>query len=132
MDTSREERTEYILAHTAHRPVPLPAGAWAQQQVWQDLLFSHWSAEPALMQSLLPQGMVTDTFDGKAWLTISPFKMRNVRARLLPPIPTAANFLEMNMRTYVLVNGKPGIWFFSLDASSLLAALAARAGTAAP
>jgi len=33
---------------------------------------------------------------------------------------------ELNVRTYVHLNGVPGVWFFSLDASNSIAALGAR------
>lgn len=36
------------------------------------------------------------------------------------------NFPELNVRTYVKHNGKEGVWFFSLDAASLLAVWVAR------
>jgi hypothetical protein len=35
--------------------------------------------------------------------------------------------LELNVRTYVTYDGKPGVWFFSLDAASPIAVRAARA-----
>jgi uncharacterized protein YqjF (DUF2071 family) len=42
------------------------------------------------------------------------------------PLPGLNSFLELNVRTYVTIDDKPGIWFFSLDASSQLAVEAAR------
>ena len=42
------------------------------------------------------------------------------------PLPILSSFCELNCRTYVSYGGKPGIWFFSLDASSRLAVEGAR------
>ena len=49
-----------------------------------------------------------------------------------PPIPTAHAFQELNVRTYVTLDGKPGVWFFSLDAESSLAVIGARLGVRLP
>jgi uncharacterized protein YqjF (DUF2071 family) len=44
----------------------------------------------------------------------------------MPIIPTTGTFPELNLRTYVTADGKPGILFLSLDATSRLAAWGAR------
>ena len=96
-------------------------------QRWQDLLFLHWSYDPSAIQSTLPEGLTIDTFDGKAWVGIVPFFMRDVRPSFCPPLPGISYFLEMNVRTYVYdQRGVPGVWFYSLDANQRLAVLAAR------
>jgi uncharacterized protein YqjF (DUF2071 family) len=66
-------------------------------------------------------------FDGRAWLGVIPFHMSNVAPRGVPWLPFASAFPELNVRTYVTVGGKPGVYFFSLDAASQLAVMAARA-----
>jgi hypothetical protein len=76
---------------------------------------------------LLPAGVTLDTRDGKAWVGVVPFLMSNIAPRLCPPIPGLSRFLELNVRTYVTVGGKPGVWFFSLDAASRVAVRVARA-----
>jgi uncharacterized protein YqjF (DUF2071 family) len=62
-----------------------------------------------------------DTFDGSAWLGVTPFVLRDFRLRGVPPVPWLSTFPELNVRTYVSRDGRPGIWFFSLDAASTLA-----------
>jgi uncharacterized protein YqjF (DUF2071 family) len=80
------------------------------------------------LQALLPAGLELDTFDGKAYAGLIPFTMTGVRAALTPALPWLSSFHEINLRTYVHRQGKnPGVWFFSLDASSALAVTAARA-----
>jgi uncharacterized protein len=97
-------------------------------QRWRSLLFVHWEVPPALLRPLVAPELEIDSFEGKAYVGLIPFEIPEARPlRSLPPVPTASHFLETNLRTYVRLGGKPGIWFFSLDAESLLAVLGARA-----
>jgi len=96
------------------------------EQVWEDLLFLHWPIEEALIRPLIPEGLEIDTFEDKAWIGITPFRLTGLRLMSLPPIPGFSEFNEINVRTYVLHEGKPGIWFFSLDASKVIPAMGAR------
>jgi uncharacterized protein YqjF (DUF2071 family) len=93
-------------------------------QVWRDLLFAHWSVPAASIRRLVPEQLVLDTFDGQAWLSITPFHM-SLRLRALPPLPGMFDVPELNCRTYVTVEGKPGIYFFSLDIASRAAVFGA-------
>ncbi len=98
------------------------------RMTWEDLLFLHWPLPAEALAPLLPAGLSLDTFDGRAFIGVVPFVMSGVRARFAPPVPGAARFAELNVRTYVTCRGTPGVWFFSLDAASRLAVRAARAG----
>lgn len=97
---------------------------------WRDLLFLHWDFAPGFVQSLLPAGLQVDTFQGRAYVGLVPFRMENVRPHWVPDLGnlgrTYQDFAELNVRTYVIYDGVPGVWFFSLDAASALAAIAAR------
>ena len=100
---------------------------WILKQTWNKLLFAHWPVKAVALRALIPPGLTLDTFDGEAWVGIVPFFMSGVRFRFLPAIPTTDRFCELNVRTYVtLPNGKPGVWFFSLDAASRLTVIGAR------
>jgi uncharacterized protein YqjF (DUF2071 family) len=94
---------------------------------WRDLLFMHWPVEVDALRSLVPPALSIDTFEGSAWLGVVPFDMTGVRPRFLPAVPGFSHFPEINLRTYVTAEGRPGIWFFSLDAHSRLAVRLARA-----
>jgi uncharacterized protein len=97
------------------------------QQTWNDLLFAHWPIAPEVMRPLVPSALPLDTFDAQCWLAVTPFHMTDVRARFVPAFPGLSTFPELNVRTYVTHGGKPGVYFFSLDAGSRIAAWAARA-----
>ena len=116
-----------ILRNVAHRPWPLPAGPWVMTQSWHDLLFAHWPVDAEELRALIPEPLEIDTFDGRAWLAVVPFRMTNVRLRGTPAVPWLSAFPELNMRTYVTYDGEPGVWFFSLDAGNSLAVAIARA-----
>ena len=97
-------------------------------QNWHHLLFLHWEIPPGELQALLPPRLTLDTFEGKAYIGLVPFTMTGVRPILTPPLPWISSFHEVNVRTYVHCEGRdPGVWFFSLDASSRIAVAAARA-----
>ena len=117
-----------LLEHHEHRPYPLPERAWHMTMSWLDLLFAHWSFAPETVAALLPPGLELDTCEGRAWLGVVPFRMEHVGPRGLNWLPGASAFPELNVRTYVVADGKPGVWFFSLDAASALAVRGARVG----
>lgn len=99
---------------------------------WIDLAFLHWRVPPDEIQPLLPPPLELDLFDGSAWIAVVPFRMAGVRPLFAPPIPTATDFPELNVRTYVRHGGRSGVWFFSLDAASWLAVIGARTAVGLP
>ncbi len=104
-----------------------PNGFPVMRQRWAGLLFLHWPVDPALIQIRLPEGLFVDTHDGQAWLGVVPFFMEQVRPVMLPPVPRLSWFLELNVRTYVHdAEGRPGVWFFSLDCNQPVAVEIAR------
>lgn len=104
-----------------------PPGRPVMYQTWRELLFLHWDFPAEQIQSTLPPGLYVDTFDGRAWLGVVPFWMRNIRPWWFPSVPGISNFLELNLRTYVHDDhGNCGVWFYSLDANQALAVWAAR------
>jgi uncharacterized protein YqjF (DUF2071 family) len=119
-------RQAAVVEETGHRPWPLPQGEWIQAQTWDHLLFAHWRVPEEELRRHVPEQLPLDTFDGSAWIAITPFRVSGLRVRGLLPLPYLSSFLELNTRTYVSLDGKPGIYFFSLDAESALAVEAAR------
>ena len=115
------------LEQTAHRPWPLPERPWVIAQSWHHLLFAHWPLDLAVLRRHVPAGLEIDTYDGQAWLGVVPFRMVGVRLRGTPALPWLSAFPELNVRTYVVADGKPGVWFFSLDAGNRIAVAIARA-----
>lgn len=111
----------------AHRPWPLPSARQVMAQVWHDLLFAHWPVPADRLRARIPESLELDTFEGRAWLGVVPFRMTGVRLRWTPPLPGLSAFPELNVRTYVRHRDRPGVWFFSLDATNAFAVAAARA-----
>lgn len=114
------------LTQLAHRPWPIPPGEWLYRQAWCDLLFAHWPLDAKALRPLIPPALTIDEFEGSAWIGVVPFRMHDVARRPLPALPGLRAFPEVNLRTYVTIDGKPGVWFFSLDATNLVAVIAAR------
>jgi len=95
-------------------------------QSWRHLLFAHWPIDPERLAGAVPPQLPLDLRDGQAWIGVTPFRVEGLRLRGLPPPPLASRFLEVNVRTYVTVEGRPGIYFLSLDANSRAAVAVAR------
>lgn len=106
-----------------------PSGAPAGYQCWRDLTFIHWRLPADLVRKAVPEELALDLWDGWAWVALVPFDMQQIRPWWSPPVPGVSWFRETNLRTYVHFRGeKPGVWFFSLEASNTIAVLAARWG----
>jgi len=124
--TAQNDFDYSFLGETAHRPWPLPHEPWVMTQSWHDLLFAHWPVDTALLRQKVPRRFTLHLYNDQAWLGIIPFHMTNVAPRGLPALPWVSAFPELNVRTYVTVDDKPGIYFFSLDAGNPLAVRTAR------
>jgi uncharacterized protein YqjF (DUF2071 family) len=115
-----------ILSETAHRPWPMPDSPWIMRQTWHDLLFAHWPIDVAALRPLVPATFELDLFEAQAWVAVVPFHMTNVAPRAVPALPWISAFPELNVRTYVRMNGRGGVYFFSLDATNPVAVGIAR------
>lgn len=105
---------------------PVPVQRAVMVQTWENLVYLHWAYEPEQVQSLLPEGLLVDTFAGNAYVGLIPFQMRGIGVPHLPAVPYLGTFPEVNVRTYVIRNGIPGVWFFSLDINRMLPTFVAR------
>jgi uncharacterized protein YqjF (DUF2071 family) len=106
-----------------------PEGQPIMHQKWGKLLFMHWRIDERLLRPLIPAGLEIDTFDGSAWIAVTPFTMWDIRAfpPFVPAVPGFSSLHELNVRTYVYLDRVPGVWFLSLDCNSAAAVFAARA-----
>lgn len=120
------------LRKRAHRPWPVPDDPWLQGQTWCDLLFVHWTVPEQELRRVVPDVLPIDTFEGQAWIAVTPFEVTGLRLRGTLPPPVLSRFAETNVRTYTTLDGRPGIYFLSLDAASWLAVAAARASYRLP
>jgi uncharacterized protein YqjF (DUF2071 family) len=108
------------LYSSSFRPYPPQDRPWRMTQSWHNLLFAHWPLEPQVLAPLLPEPLVLDTFDGQAWLGVIAFRLDHIRLRGLPEVPFVRGFAEINVRTYVRLGERRGIYFLSLDTDHLL------------
>ncbi len=115
-----------ILFATPHRPWPAPMAPWIMTQRWNDLLFLHYALAPEIVRPLVPDVLTLDTYQQRAWVSVTPFWINHLRPPGIPSLPWLSHFAEVNVRTYVTRDGKPGVFFFSLDASHLSAVWGAR------
>lgn len=114
------------LRAAEHRPYPLPERRWTMGQTWRRLLFAHWRVAHDALRPHVPAPLEVEEHDGSAWIGLTPFRITGLRLRGALPLPLLSSFLELNCRAYVSAGGRPGIWFFSLDASSRAAVAAAQ------
>jgi len=120
-------RQAHSLDRVEHRPWPVPDGRWVMGQTWEQQLFAHWRLPVERLQAWMPEGLEVEEHDGSGWVGITPFRVTGLRGRGVAPVPGVSSFLELNVRTYVHgPDSRPGVWFFSLDATSRLAVRAAR------
>jgi uncharacterized protein YqjF (DUF2071 family) len=115
-----------VLRKRTHRPWPPPREPWLMAQTWENLLFAHWPLPPERLRPLLPRTIPLDVHEGSAYVGVTPFRVSAFRLRGMPHVPRVTAFPELNVRTYTTIDGKPGIWFMSLDAASALAVMGAR------
>jgi hypothetical protein len=117
------------------------ASAEAEEQVrfpvlrggWLTISFLHWRHDVDVIQAMLPDGLTVDTYDGSAWVSMTPFLMADQRPLFLPTAGRLGNFPETNLRTYVRgPGGREGIWFFSLEAASAAMVFSARTFAGVP
>jgi len=120
------------LTRLDHRPWPIPDRPWIWRQTWHDLLFAHWPVDTRDVRRFVPDWLTIQEFAGSSWAGLVPFEMTGVTLRASPALPWLSRFPEMNLRVYVEYEGKPGIWFVSLDAARKPAVWAARRFTHLP
>lgn len=102
----------------------LQKNSWLMAQSWHDVVFLHYTVDPKVLQEKVPFPL--DLYQGKAVVSIVPFVMKDIRFPFLPAIPGLSQLLELNLRTYVKVAGRPAVYFFTLDSNHLPGVLIAR------
>lgn len=129
---SFKERGRQVMALTndmwddRHRQWALPNKRWNMKQTWSELLLANYPIKLDVLRKLVPESLLLDSFDGMGWIGVVPFQMSEVGLRGLPPIPGTDRFPELNVRTYVTLDGKPGVYFFNLDAANRIAVWTAK------
>lgn len=121
-----------LLAQIEHRPWKLPKGKWKYYQEWNNALFIHWAVPADILQKYLPENLTLDTFDGKAYVSLVAFTMQKIRPRQLPSIAFISDFHEINLRTYIDIDNKKGVYFLSMEAEKSLSVWIAKSMSGLP
>lgn len=124
--------TNEILAHKEHRSFPHPDTPWKFYQEWHDAVLLHWTVPIDVMQKMIPADLTLDTFQGEAYISLFAFTAEKSRPWILPPVPIVSDFLEINIRTYVKRDDRPGIYFLNMEAGKALSAYIFRTVTGFP
>ncbi|MGG1677746.1 YqjF family protein [Neobacillus sp. NRS-1170] len=105
----------HIMNDIVHRPWPLPSKYWIMRQTWKNLLFLHWPISLEKLRPYVPSSLQIDTYNGSAWLGVILFVIEGIYPRGISSVSVTPKFPEINVRTYVQCDGKPGIYFLSID-----------------
>lgn len=120
------ETIKNIIAYSAHRPWPLPTARWAYYQEWNKALFLHWKVPAYELRPHVPVSLTIDEADGSAWVSLVAFTMEQIRPNGIPAFAPVSNFHEINVRTYVTAENKPGVYFLNIEAAKPISAFIAR------
>lgn len=121
-----------ILYSTSHRPFPIPRGPWIYYQEWYKSLFLHWKVSLETLRNCVPEKLKIDTFEGDCYVSLVAFTMQKIRPRFLPPVKAVSDFHEINLRTYIDIDSRPGIYFLSIEAGKYLSSFISRALSGLP
>lgn len=108
-------KAKNILKHIKHRPFDTPNRSWKFYQEWNNAVFLHWKVNSDLIKPYLPKGIELDVIDGKTWVSLVAFDMNNIDVRRLLKLPYISDFQEINIRVYIVSNGKPSVYFLSME-----------------
>ncbi len=118
--------TDDIIQSISHRPWTLPNGQWSYYQEWNNALFLHWKVSKEELTKLIPSNITLDTFDGESWISLVAFTMEQIRPRFLPSVSAISNFHEINIRTYLTKDNKPGVYFLNIEAGNIISSFLAK------
>lgn len=115
-----------LLSDIKHRPYSLPTGQWQYYQEWNNALFLHWKIPYDELRKAVPARLELDTFEGEVYISLVAFQMQKIRPKHLPAVKFISDFEEINLRTYVINDGKAGVYFINIEAEKYLSAFIAR------
>lgn len=110
-----------------HRPWLKPTHPWIIYQEWNDALFMHWKVDQKFLREMVPTKLELETFEDQYWVSIVVFRLEKARPRFLPHIPVISNFHEINVRTYVRMGDKRGVYFLDIEAENWISCKLANA-----
>lgn len=121
-----------LLLQKDHRSFAMPTTKWMYYQEWNNALFMHWKVPYDLLKALVPEELTLDTFEGEAYVSLVAFTMQKIRPRYLPAIKFISDFEEINLRTYIDMGDKKGVYFLNIEAQKQLSVFVAKALSGLP
>ena len=109
-----------ILKIKNHRPWELPNESWSFYQEWNNAIFLHFKVELEELKQYIPKELEIDLFEKKPWVSVVAFTMEKIRPKNIPAFSPISNFHEINIRTYVKMNNKTGVYFLSIEGGTKL------------
>ena len=109
-----------ILNHKEHRPWELPNEKWKFYQEWNNAIFLHFKVNLEELKKHVPKELEIDLFQGESWVSVVAFTMEKIRPKNIPAFSPISNFHEINIRTYVKMNNKTGVYFLSVEGGTKL------------
>lgn len=89
-------------------------------------MFLHWELPPDFLFTSVPDQLKLDLFNGRAYISLVAFRMQNIRPRYLPAVDFLSDFAEINLRTYIDIDGRKGVYFLNIEAAKGLSVFVAR------
>lgn len=123
---------EDLLAEPSHRQLPLPGAQWQSYREWHNVVMLHWRVPVQSVVALIPAGLTLDTLEGEAWVSWMGFTVKGLRHRGFPQLPFLSGFEEVNLRTYVVRDGRPGVYLLSVEANKFFSLFLTRLVTGIP
>lgn len=117
--------SEKLLSDTSKRPWKIPSGNWSYYQEWNNALFLHWKVSPEELKEHTPANLDIDFYNGECWISLVAFTMERIRPRNMPSVSAISNFHEINIRTYLTTEDKPGVYFLNIKAGKRLSSFIA-------
>jgi len=118
----KEQKTREILRFVNHRPWELPKGNWAYYQEWNEAVFLHIKVPYEALRPCVPERLTIDRFEGDCYVSVVAFTMERIQTKYLPALSFISDFHEINVRTYVTLGNKKGVYFLSIEAQKRLSA----------
>jgi uncharacterized protein YqjF (DUF2071 family) len=93
----------------------MPYEKWIMKQSWKNVFFIHLPVSAPSLRPHIPSCLDLDVYEGEPWISLVLFTIEGIYLKGIP-FSVVSAFPEINVRTYISYNKRPGVFFLSLDA----------------